>query len=387
MIRLLIAPDSFKGSLTSVEVAAALADGWSRARPGDELRLAPLSDGGDGLLDAVQAAGGWRPWTVPAHDPIGRGISARFLRAAADGGRAVVEMAEASGLARVAPVDRDPLGASTFGTGQLLAGAVEAGCRDIVLGLGGSATNDGGTGLLRALGARFLDEAGAELRSGGAALAGLAHVDLSRLPATLAEVSLTVASDVANPLLGATGAAATYGPQKGASPAQVRRLEAALTRYAEVLEAAVGRPLRDTPGAGAAGGTGFGLLAIADRWRSFAVRPGVEVVMELTGFDTALATVELVLTGEGRVDAQTAHGKTALGVARRARAAGVRCLCFAGGATPEGIRVLAEAGAIVVPVSEAPGTVEAAMAAGAAPLARAAERTAGLIGLLPQTRT
>ncbi len=197
----------------------------------------------------------------------------------------------------------------------------------------------------------------------------------------LGEVHLTVASDVTNPLLGERGAAATYGPQKGADEQQVGELDAALTRYADVLESETGRSIRDISGAGAAGGTSAGLLAIADRFASFEIRPGVEVVMELAGFDAALAEGDLVLTGEGRIDEQTAFGKTAMGVARRARAAGVPCLCFGGGVTPEGIAALSEVGALVVPVVEQPMTVEEAMAAGAAPLVRAAERAARLLSL------
>jgi glycerate kinase len=378
----LIAPDSFKGSLSSVAVGSALAAGWSRARPSDVLRLAPLADGGEGTLDAILAAGGWTVSVCEAADPLGRPISARYLRAGDRAGdRAVIELAEASGLSRLADGELDALGASTFGTGQVLAAAIAAGARRIVLGVGGSATTDGGSGLLRALGARFLDVGGVDLAPGGAAPAGLARVDISGLSPALAEVELVVASDVTNPFLGSSGAAATYGPQKGASPADVAALDAALGRYADVLEAATGRRVRDEPGAGAAGGTTFGLLAVAGRFRSFAVRPGVEVCMELTGFASALESADLVLTGEGRIDRQTAFGKTALGVARRAAAAGVPCIAFGGGVTSEGIAVLAELGAVVVPVSEAPTSVAEAMAAGAAPVERAAERVARLLSL------
>ncbi len=376
---ILVAPDSFKGSLSSVEVARALADGWLRGRPGDSILLAPLADGGEGTLDAVAASGGWQTLPASARDPLMRPLAARFLR---DGERGIVELADASGLSRVASGERDALAASTFGTGLVLAAAIGLGVRHIVLGLGGSATTDGGSGLLRALGARFFDVSGEELAQGGGALAGLARVDLDRLAPVLGEVALVVASDVTNPLLGELGAAATYGPQKGASSAQVAELDAALAHYADLLEAATGRRVRDDPGAGAAGGTTFGLLAVADRFRSFDVRPGVELVMELTGFADALATADLVLTGEGRIDRQTAFGKTALGVARQARSAGVPCVAFGGGVEPEGIAALAELGAVVVPVAEAPMTVEDAMAAGAAPIERAAERVARLAGLL-----
>jgi glycerate 2-kinase len=378
-MRILIAPDSFKGSLDPLAVATALAEGWRRARPTDEIRLIPLADGGEGTLDAIKASDtGWVELPAHARDPLNRPIDARFLRRDDE---AVVEMAAASGLSRLSPEERDAMAASTFGTGQVLAAAIGLGARRIVLGIGGSATTDGGAGVLVALGARFLDAQRHELAPGGGALADLAQVDLSGLSPVLAEVHLTVASDVTNPLLGELGAAATYGPQKGADERQVAQLDANLAHFADLLEAAVGARLREEPGAGAAGGTGAALLAIASRFASFSIRSGVDVLMELTGFDEALASAGLVLTGEGRVDSQTAFGKTAQGVARRARAAGVPCVCFGGGVQPEGIAALAAEGAIVVPVVERPMTVAEAMAAGTAPVARAAERSARLVSL------
>jgi glycerate 2-kinase len=380
-MKVLIAPDSFKGSLDCLAVARALAAGWSRARPLDEVRLIPLADGGEGTLESVKAAGGeWLELPVHARDPLGRQLRATFLRRGEQG---IVEMASASGLSRLAPSERDAMAASTLGTGQVLAAAIGLGVREVVIGLGGSATTDGGSGLLAALGARFLDADGNDLESGGGALEDLASLDLSGVAEVLGEVRLTVASDVTNPLLGERGAAATYGPQKGADSGQVTQLDANLAHYADALEAAVGRSMRDHPGAGAAGGTTFGLLAIADRFASFEVRPGVEVVMELTGFEEALAASDLVLTGEGRIDAQTAFGKTAMGVATRARDAGVACLCFGGGVLPEGIDALAALGAVVVPVIEQPMSLADAMATGPAPLERAAERAARLVSLAP----
>jgi glycerate kinase len=209
----------------------------------------------------------------------------------------------------------------------------------------------------------------------------LAHIDLTEVAPILSEVRLTVASDVQNPLLGKRGAAQTYGPQKGASAHQVATLDRNLTHYADLLETAAGMSMRDVPGSGAAGGTTAGLLAIAERFASFEIRPGVEVVMELTRFDEALASCDLVITGEGRIDQQTAYGKTAMGVAQRAAYAGKRCIAFGGGATPEGIEALGRLGAIVVPVIEQAMTVEEQMAAGSAPLVRAAERAARLLSL------
>ncbi|MFH1474620.1 MAG: glycerate kinase [Chloroflexota bacterium] len=363
----LVAPDSFKGSLTSVEVARAIAAGWLRARPGDEVRLAPLADGGEGTAVAIEAAGGWEWRSAAAHDPIGREIEARWL-VSGDGTRAVVELAAASGLSRLAPDERDPAGASTDGTGEVLRAALDAGVRRIDLGVGGSATTDGGLGILAALGLAITVEPDL-----------VVHLD--EMDPRLAEVELRIASDVTNPLLGPTGAAAVYGPQKGASEVDVLNLEAALARWADALEGATGRGERDTPGAGAAGGTVFGLACLRERFRSFAILPGVDLVMEATGFAEKLAGADLVLTGEGRIDAQTAFGKTALGVARRAAAAGVPCVAVGGGVEPDGVEALAAVGALAVPVVERPQTVEEAMAAGPAPLERCGERLARLVGL------
>lgn len=376
-MRVLVAPDSFKGSLTSVQVAQALGWGWQRGRPGDTVELSPLADGGEGTLDAVAASGVWLELPAAARDPLGAPLAGRFLRR---GDEAVVELATASGLSRLAAEERDAGATSTFGTGLILAAAIGLGVRSIVLGLGGSATTDGGTGLLRALGARFLDDAGRELPMGGGSLDRLAEVDLSEVSQVLAEVDLVVASDVTNPLTGELGAAATYGPQKGADASEVARLDANLAHYADLLEAAAGRSVRGVPGSGAAGGTTAGLLAIADRFASFSVQPGVEVLMELTGFAERLATCDVVLTGEGSVDHQTAYGKTALGVARRATGAARPCICFGGGVTAEGIAALSGL-AVVVPVTEGPATVEEQIAAGSAPLERAAERAARLISI------
>ena len=363
-LTVLIAPDSFKGSLTSVEVAQALAAGWSRARPADVVLLAPLADGGEGTIVAIAAAGGWEWRSTSAHDPIGRPVAARWLQSA-DGRRAIVELAEASGLSRLAPEERDPLGASTLGTGEVLLAAIDAGAHEVTLGIGGSATNDGGAGILRALGAEIDDD----------------KVELGGLDPRIAEVDLRIACDVTNPLLGERGAAATYGPQKGATPEQVAELDRRLARFADVLERACGRRERDTPGAGAAGGTGFGLLSLADRFRSLDLVPGIDVVMDAADFDGKLERAGLVITGEGRIDAQTAFGKTALGVARRAATAGRPCIAVGGGVTVEGIEALAPLGVVVVPVVERPQTVEEAMAAGAAPLERCGERVARLVDL------
>jgi glycerate kinase len=360
----MIAPDSFKGSLTSVQVGRALADGWSAARPADTIEHAPLGDGGEGSIHAIAFAGGWEWIQATVAGPLGSDVNAGWLRSN-DDTRAFIELAEASGLSRVDPGMHDPIKASTLGTGQLVEKALDANIHRIILGIGGSATTDGGLGILEALGAR--DDGN--------------KLDLSRLDPRLASVDLEIACDVTNPLLGPTGAAATYGPQKGATPAQVAELDRRLGRWADRLERATGRRERDTPGAGAAGGTGFGLLSIADRFRSLVLRPGIDVVMDATGFTEKLARADVVITGEGRIDEQTAFGKTALGVARRAAAAGVPCVAVGGGVTVGGIDALRPLGVVVVPVVEQPVTVEEAMAAGSAPVERCGERIARILDL------
>ena len=359
MTTVLFAPDSFKGSLSSVEVARALADGWHRARPADELLLTPLADGGEGTLAAIAAAGGWVAMRSPTVDPLGRPIDGPWLRSA-DGTRAVVELAAASGLSRLTLAERDPLGATTVGTGLLLRAVLDAGPRRIVLGIGGSATTDGGAGILDALGAWVEPD----------------RIDLVGLDSRLPSLDLLVACDVTNPLLGPEGAAATYGPQKGAGPADVAALDERLGAFADLLEAATGRRERETPGAGAAGGVGFGLLCLADRLHSLALEPGVDLVAGEVDLDAKLTRADLVITGEGRIDAQTAFGKTALGVARRAAAAGVRCIAVGGGVEPAGVAALAPLGVEVVRVHEPGIPVAEAMAAGAAPLVACGERLA-----------
>ncbi len=383
-LRVVLAPDSFKGSLSSVEVARALAEGWARARPGDELVLAPLADGGEGTLAAIDAAGGWERRTTEVRNPLFVTIEADWLRST-KGDRAVVELARASGLSVLSPGDRHPLLLTTFGTGQLITAVLDAGIRRITLGIGGSATNDAGAGILQALGARPLDEDGQTpveepLATTPILFQSIVRIDLGGLDPRLVDVDLRIACDVSNPLLGPTGATAVYGPQKGATPADLEDLEFALETFADALEAASGRRERDTPGSGAAGGVGFGLLCLRDRFRSLELVPGVDLVAEETGLDAKLARAHLVITGEGRIDAQTAFGKTAFGVARRAKAAGVRCIAVGGGVEPEGAVALAALGAEVVPVHEAPIPLEEAIAAGVAPLVACGERLARAVG-------
>ncbi|WP_327320955.1 glycerate kinase [Streptomyces sp. NBC_01235] len=321
---MLVAADKFKGSLTAVEVAERVTAGLRRVVPDVEVEALPVADGGDGTVAAAVAAGFERR-EVRVAGPLGHEVTAAF---AVRGDTAVVEMAEASGLQRLPAGVFAPLTASTYGSGELLRAALDAGVRTIVFGVGGSATTDGGAGMLSALGARFLDEDGEPVAPGGGGLMELARADLSDLDPRLASVELVLASDVDNPLTGPKGAPAVYGPQKGASPDDVETLDAALAHYATVLEAAVGPRAAEyaaAPGAGAAGGIGYGALLVGARFRA-----GIEVMLDVLGFAPALERAELVITGEGSLDQQTLHGKAPAGVAAAARAAGKEVVAVCG---------------------------------------------------------
>ena len=322
MPRVLLAPDKFKGSLTAAEVADHLATGIRSVRPDVEVVIVPVSDGGDGLLDAARRSGFERV-PVRASGPTGLVVDTSYARRGAE---AVIEMAEVCGLGRLPGDVFAPATASSRGVGEVVAAALDAGCTQILLGVGGSASTDGGAGMVRALGAEILDAAGAELEDGGGALAKVARLDLAGLHRGLAEATITVASDVDNPLTGPTGAAAVYGPQKGADPDLVSSLDESMARWADVVAEATGHDLRDQPGAGAAGGVGFGAIAVLGA----SLRPGAEVVQELTGFQEALVGADLVVTGEGSLDSQTLHGKAPAAVAAAARAAGVPTIAVAG---------------------------------------------------------
>ena len=320
--RVLVVPDKFKGSVTAAEAADALATGLLRARPGLDVVRLPVADGGDGMLAAVVSAG-YELVPVVAEGPTGEPVATAFAIA---GDTAVVELADVTGLRRL-PGPAAPLTASTYGVGQVIAAALEYGARTVVLGIGGSASTDGGAGMLQALGLRLMGEGGAQLGRGGAALAGLVSVDPAGLDHVLgAGVAVLVASDVENPLLGPAGAAAVFGPQKGASPDDVVLLNRALARWAAVTASVIGRDVSADAGAGAAGGTGFGAMA----YLGARLVPGVELVLDLIGFDAALAGARLVITGEGSLDSQSLGGKAPVGVARAARSRGVPVVAVAG---------------------------------------------------------
>ena len=321
-MRVVVAPDKFKGSLTAAQVAARVAAGLARAAPGAEVVEMPVADGGDGTLEAAVEAG-YRRVPVRAEGPTGEPVETAY---AERDGVAVVELADVSGLGRLPGGRLAARTASSYGTGQVIRAALDAGCRRVVLGIGGSAGTDGGAGLVQALGGRLAGEHGGEVGRGGAALAAVRSLDLAGLHPALATAEVVVASDVDNPLLGPRGAAAVYGPQKGASPADVAELDAALARWADAVRRATGRDEAATPGAGAAGGVGFAVLAVLGA----TLAPGIDLVLDLVGVRAVLPGAVLVITGEGSLDGQTLHGKAPAGVAAAARASGIPVVAVAG---------------------------------------------------------
>jgi glycerate kinase len=324
-VKIVIAPDSFKGSLSAVEAAAAMAAGAREAVPGVETVEAPVGDGGEGTVEAMVRATGGRIVPVEATGPLGDLVQAGY-GVLGDARTAVVEMAAASGLGLAPAGQRDPRRASSVGTGELIRAALQRRPERLILGIGGSATNDAGAGAMAALGARFLDRDGRDLPPGGAALARLERIDLSGFQRPPAGTEIVIASDVTNPLCGPTGASAVYGPQKGAEPEDVALLDAALERFAAVVARDVGVAVRDLPGAGAAGGLGAALVAFLGA----RMERGVELVLDAVQFDRCLDRAGLALTGEGKIDAQTAFGKTIAGVGARCRDRNIPALAFAG---------------------------------------------------------
>jgi glycerate kinase len=347
-MRILVAPQEYKGTLTAVEAAEAIAEGVRRALPEAQTDLCPMADGGPGTAEALlRAVGGqWR--SGPAHDPLLRPIEARWALLSTGG--AVIECASASGLLLLKADELDPRRASSLGTGELIDAALADGCRQFVIGLGGSGTNDGGAGMAQALGYRLLDRDGTELNPGGAALAGLARIEAGGANPAIRESKFLAATDVTNPLCGPEGASTVYGPQKGADAAAVEELDKALHHFAQVIESDLGVRVIDLAGGGAAGGLGAGVVAFL----AAQVRPGAEVVGEAALLTERIAAADLVVTGEGRLDGQTAFGKAPAHIARLAAAAGKAAICLPGALGPghEKVAVVFE---IVRPLVEGKG--------------------------------
>ena len=365
-MKVVLAPDSFKEAMTAAEAAAAMARGVLAVVPDAEVVQVPMSDGGEGFTDAVAAALGARVRTVETVDALGRPVEGRL---AVGGGTAVLEMATAAGLELVPEEERDVLGSDTRGVGRMIRAALDAGADRLLLGIGGSATNDGGAGMLAELGVRFLDGEGQAVGTTPREVEGLASVDASGLDARLAGLRIEAACDVDNPLLGERGASAVFGPQKGASPEDVDYLDSVLARWARLSGRA---GLADLPGAGAAGGLGFALMAFLGA----RLDPGVELVARAVGLAEAVSGADLVLTGEGSVDAQTLAGKTPAGVARVAAAQGVPTVIVAGRVRP-GAEVLLTTGCVALMSSSQGEVVPLAEVLRAAP--QSAERATATV--------
>ncbi|HDQ13890.1 MAG TPA: glycerate kinase [Sediminispirochaeta sp.] len=323
-MRILVAPDSFKGSNSSLQVAEAIERGIYRVFSDAEVEKVPVGDGGEGTVEALVAANEGDLISTEVSGPLGQKVQASY--GMIDTTTAVIEMAAASGLTLVPENNRDVKRASTYGTGELILHAIEEGVEEIILSIGGSATNDGGMGMAKALGYRFLDHQGNELADGGAALVDLERIDGSKLDPRVKKTKIRVACDVNNPLTGTRGASSVYGPQKGASPKEVDLLDTALTRLAEVVKADLGKDADTVPGAGAAGGLGYGLMVFCDA----KLETGIDLVLDAVDFENRLEETDLVITGEGRIDGQTAYGKVPVGVAKRAKKSGIPVLAIVG---------------------------------------------------------
>ncbi|CQR73770.1 Glycerate kinase [Sporomusa ovata DSM 2662] len=325
-MRIIVAPDSFKGSISAIDVANAMEQGILMVDPQANIKKVPIADGGEGTVEALVATTGGRIIRQSVMGPLGDRVEASW-GILGDGETAVIEMAAASGLILVPKEKRNPLFTTTYGTGQLIRAALDRGLRKMIIGIGGSATNDGGAGMARALGAKFLNKDNSGLPQGGAALANLVKIDLSEFDPRLAETEIVVACDVDNPLCGPQGASAVYGPQKGASPEMVTELDQAMHHYAEIAKQATGKDVENLPGAGAAGGLGSGFMFFTNA----KLRPGVEIVLDAAKFDDLMRNADLVITGEGCTDFQTSRGKAPIGVAKRASKYDVPTICLSGG--------------------------------------------------------
>ncbi|MDL5367420.1 glycerate kinase [Xanthomonas sp. NCPPB 2654] len=373
-MKIVIAPDSFKESLSALEVATQIEAGFRDVFPTWTYVKVPVADGGEGTVAALVAATGGRRVPHTATGPLGAPVEA-FFGMSGDGRTAIVEMAAASGLALLPPARRDALAATSYGVGELILAALDAGARSIVVGVGGSASNDGGAGMAQALGVRLLDAQGRELGAGGGALAALARIDATGLDPRLRHCDIQVACDVDNPLTGPAGASAVFGPQKGATPAQVAQLDANLSHYAAVIDADLGIAIAALPGAGAGGGLAAALVAFLGAQ----LRPGADIVAEALGLEALVAAADLVVTGEGRLDSQSARGKTPLGVARIAKRHGKPVVAIGGGLGADAALLHAHGIDAMFGAVPRPCTLEQALAEAGANLRRAARNVAEAI--------
>ncbi len=373
-MRIVIAPDSFKGSVSALCVAEAMARGVLKVFPGAEVRQVPIADGGEGTVEALVSATGGQLKTTQVSGPLGEKRTAQW-GVLGDASTAVIEMAAASGLPLVATGQRDPRITCTYGTGELIRSALDAGLRRIIVGIGGSATNDGGSGMARALGVRFFAEDGLPLPPGGGALARLSHIDITNLDPRLPEAEIMVACDVDNPLCGPRGASAVFGPQKGATAQMVPELDAALKHFADCARVASGRDVATLAGAGAAGGLGAGMMFFTPA----RLKPGVDIVLDAVGFAGLVKDAAFVITGEGRTDCQTAYGKAPVGVARVAKQFGVPVFCISGGLGDGADDVLAQGIDAIMSICQRPLSLEECMQDAASLIEQAATRLCRIV--------
>lgn len=354
--RIIAAPDSFKGSLTAGEVADAMEAGINRFDNSIKVVKVPMADGGEGTAKSMVDATGGRLISVTVKGPMGNEVEA-FYGILGDGMTAVIEMAAASGLPLVKPDERNPLIATTYGTGELIKHALDMGCRSIIIGIGGSATNDGGAGAMQALGVRFLDDTGNDIGFGGGSLDRLYKIDINNLDSRIKDTQITVACDVDNPLCGTNGASRIFGPQKGADSAMVEELDRNLSHYADIIENTLGVNIKDAPGAGAAGGLGGGLMAFLGA----TLKKGVDIVIETVILENKIKDADLVITGEGMMDYQTTYGKTPFGVAKAAEKHGIPVVAICG-SIGKGAEVLYDNGfASIFSIIDKPMSIEEAI--------------------------
>ena len=375
-MKIVVAPDSFKGSVTALQAANAIEQGLRRVFPDAVIDKIPMADGGEGTVQSLVDATGGHTQTQRVIGPLGNEVEAEF-GILADGETAVIEMATASGLTLVPPKKRNPLHTTTYGTGQLIHAALEAGCRHLIIGIGGSATNDGGAGMAEALGVQFLNIDGKLIKRGGGALCELASIDIAGLNPKIAETETVVACDVNNPLTGPEGASHVYGPQKGATPEIVKTLDAYLEHYDKVLTQTFGQSFNNIPGAGAAGGLGAGLMAFLNA----ELKLGVDIMIDTVKLKERMKGASLVFTGEGQLDFQTAFGKTPVGVAKVAKADNIPVIAIAGG-IGEGADAVCDAGIdAMLGIVQAPMSLEDAVENALQLIADTAEQAARLIAI------
>ena len=373
-MHIITAPDSFKGSLTASEVATAMTIGIKRVFPTAKIDKIPIADGGEGTVEALITATKGKFIETIVENPLGKPVKALW-GILGDGSTAVIEMATASGLLLIAEKDRNVRLASTYGTGQLIKAELDQGADRIIIGIGGSATNDGGAGMASALGVRFFDAANQLLNKGGAALAQLDHIDMQQLDSRLAQTEILIASDVNNPLCGEKGASAVYGPQKGATPAIVKELDAALAHYNEIAKRDIGIDVNSMAGSGAAGGLGAGLILFT----SGKMKNGIELILDALHFDSLIKDADLIITGEGHTDFQTAHGKAPVGIAQCANKYHIPVICLSGALGNGAEEVLQQGISAITSATSSPMTLENCIKNAKTLLEDATERTCRLL--------